>query len=65
MVAVAGVLVQSGVLHGRYDQSAEEEYRVALNTSSPSRSVLMFVWVARMSAFSSSVTIHCWARVCT
>ena len=51
MVAVAGVLVQSGVLHGRYDQSVEEEYRVALNTSSPSRSVLIFVWVARMSAF--------------
>ena len=60
MVAVTGVLVQSGVLHGRCGQSVEEEYRVALSTSSPSRSVPILVWVAPMSASSSFVTLRRW-----
>ena len=43
MVAVAGVLVQSGVLHGRCGQSVEKEYRVALSISSPSENMPILV----------------------
>ena len=58
VVDIAGVLVQSGVLHGRCGLSVEGEYGVALSTSSLSRSMPILVWVARMNASSSSVTLR-------
>ena len=61
VVAAAGVLVQSGVLYGRCGLSVKGENGVALSTSSLSISMPILIWVARMNASSSSVTLRHWA----